>query len=239
MSIRAGCCVSKRRITDFLPVRNQRHARECQNPTNATSLMPSNALQCDRALSGITTCSPSRCLSPALRAAHKKVPIQTLRVRTRRISTRKAHRCRNARRRHRSRAISIINDLARRTSTRFVHPPQSISGLFDREDFAGVLLDAAVAFPNTAAFARVLQPWEVGRTFVAQSFGEDVELFLVAGRDGKLDLDGAMDIVDWSAYTSGEAGTALDGRQLLEGECDSGYTWLVISLSPDIVRAHL
>ncbi len=211
--------------------------------------MPSNALQCDRALSGITTCSPSQCLSPALRAAHKKVSIQALWVRARRISTREAHRRRNARRRHRSRTISVINDLARRTGSRFVHPPQSIGGLFDREDFAGILFDAAVAFPDTAALTRVLQPWEVGRTFVAESFGEDVELFLVAGRDGKLDLDGAVDVIDWSAYTSGEAGTALDGCQLLEGECDSGYTWLVnqslsewcssLPLTFPVVRTHL
>ena len=179
--------------------------------TNATSLMPSITLLCDKALPGTISCSLLPYLSPTLRAAHKKVPIQALRVRTRRVSTRKAHRRRNTRRRHRSRAISIINNLARRTGARFIHPPQSVGGFFDWEDLAGILLDPAVAFPDTAALARVLQFWEVGRTFGAEGFGEDVELFLVAGRDGKLDLDGAVDVVDWSAYTSGETGTALDG----------------------------
>lgn len=153
---------------------------ELSEVTNATSLLPSNILLCSKTSSSTPPGNVFPCLSSPLRAAHKEVPIQALRVRAGRIGTRKAHRCRDTRRRHSSRAICIISDLARRTGARFVHPPQSICGLFDREDFARILLDPAVAFPDTAAFARVLEPWKIGRTSVAQGFGEDVELFLVA-----------------------------------------------------------
>jgi len=92
-------------------------------------------------------------------------------------------------------------DFTRRPhATTFLHPPHAVGVLLNGEDLARVLLDAAVAFPDTAAFTWVLQGGaEVGSALLAERLLEDLELFAIAAWDGDGDLDGSVDVVDGSA----------------------------------------
>jgi hypothetical protein len=91
------------------------------------------------------------------------------------------------------------------------HPSESVGVLFDGEDFARVFFDAAVAFPDAAGFARVLERGtEVGRAPLAEGFLHYVQLLAVAAGDVDFDLDGSVDVADWSADAAGEARAALE-----------------------------
>lgn len=91
-----------------------------------------------------------------------------------------------------------------------LHPPQPIIKLLNREYLPRVLLDPAVALPDTAAFARVLEVRaEVRRALLAERFLQDVEVLAVAGGDGQGDFDGAVDVFDGPADAAGEARAAL------------------------------
>lgn len=137
-----------------------------------------------------------------------------------RISTSDMHRHRPPRRSHRSRTprirlrLTIIKLASRHTRRRgpfLLHPPQPIGVLLDRKGFTSVLLDAAVAFPDTTAFARIFQVRAKVRCAVfAEGFLEDVELFAVATGDLNFDGDWAVDVADRAADAAFEAGAALE-----------------------------
>jgi hypothetical protein len=91
------------------------------------------------------------------------------------------------------------------------HPSESVGVLFDREDFARVFFDSAVAFPDAAGFARVLERGtEVGRALLAEGFLHYVQLLAVAAGDVDFDLDGSVNVADGSADAAGEARAALE-----------------------------
>jgi len=154
--------------------------------------------------------------------ADEKVLLQTLRMRSRRISAGNVQRqvmCGGrywAAYRLETRLIFFAVggrvDVTRgvHTST-FLHPAQSISVFLNGEDFARVLLDAAVALPDAAAFARILQGGtEVRGTLLAERLLEDVQLLAVPAGDGHGDLDGGVNVLDGSADTASESGAALE-----------------------------
>ena len=116
----------------------------------------------------------------------------------------------------------IVRTPALRESPSVFHPSESVGVLFDGEDFARVFFDSAVAFPDAAGFARVLQcGTEVGRAFLAEGFLHYVQLLAVAAWDVDFDLDGTVDVAYWSSNATGEASTALERCESLERHCYS------------------
>ena len=109
------------------------------------------------------------------------------------------------------RVHAVVADRGRGAAAETIlHPSQTIGVFFNGEDFARVLLDSTVTFPDAAAFAGILEIWaEVGSATVAESFLEDLELFSVAAGNGDGDFDGPVDVIDWTTDAAGEARAAL------------------------------
>lgn len=170
-------------------------------------------------------------LSAALAAADEEVVSEALGVRAGRVCTgvvkRHSHPCgcdRSGPGDGRCLALSVVGSAhthAQRTP--ILHPAKAVGVFLNREDLARVLLDSAVAFPNAAGFARVLECGaKVGRTLLAEGFLQDVKLFPIAAGNVDLDLDGSVDVSDGATDTAGETRTALQRRETFECHCYSG-----------------
>jgi len=89
------------------------------------------------------------------------------------------------------------------------HPAQTVGVLLDWKDFARILLNTTIAFPDTPTFARILQVRKVRCALVTERLLEDLELFPVARRDRYGDLDRAADLLDRPADAATEPSAGL------------------------------
>jgi len=122
-------------------------------------------------------------------------------------------------------AVSFIIAIppALRQGSPVFHPSQPVGVFFDGEDFARVLFDPAVPFPDAAGFARVLERGtEIRSALLAEGFLHHVQLLAVAAGDVDFDLDGTVDVAHGSADAPGEARAALERCEAFECHGDSG-----------------
>ena len=100
------------------------------------------------------------------------------------------------------------------TVSSLIHPCQSVRSLFQRKDLACVFLDSTVSGPQLQCFVwRLYVRPKVGRVEPAKQDFKARELFLVAGGDGHLDLNGASDVAHGALKASGEGGADLAGGE--------------------------